>query len=362
VKCIRCGRDSKYKDRAGKRCPGCRERFAFEPHDGDRLTDMAFKAAIDAVSAGGRLRWGVEHLYYDVCRRWNRGAVKGWHVAVVVTGFAVLFVSGVVLKCIALILGGIATFFLYRNSGRPELVAMGEFNRLWIRWKIAHGEPQGVILRQPLAPPARAQEADLGDYSFDRAVICDRARTADLLLANNFHFEHNCAVLSIEGYPPGPFATVRAMLKRNPRLQVFALHDATPAGCRMAYTLAHDPEWFKDHALITDVGLRPVHANRISAPWLPPVSGAVAAGDGLAADEAQWLSQHALELAVFRPETILKQMFAAMTRKKDSSDGGGGYGGGDGGGSSDSHVVNDNVSFSGQGGESGGGGADDSFG
>jgi hypothetical protein len=27
-------------------------------------------------------------------------------------------------------------------------------------------------------------------------VICDRAQTVDVLLANNFHFENNCAVLS----------------------------------------------------------------------------------------------------------------------------------------------------------------------
>ena len=34
-----------------------------------------------------------------------------------------------------------------------------------------------------------------------------------MLLANNFHFENNCAILSIEGYPPNVFETVRAMLK-----------------------------------------------------------------------------------------------------------------------------------------------------
>jgi hypothetical protein len=204
------------------------------------------------------------------------------------------------------------------------------------------------------------KEADVGDYSFDRAVICDRARTADLLLANNFHFEHNCAVLTIDGYPPGPFAMVRAMLKRNPRLQVYTLHDATPAGGRMALKLSKDPDWFAGPLRITDVGLRPAHAKGYVALLSTPRSATVSAGDGLTAVEAQWLSHDVLELAVFRPEYILKQVFAVMTRKKDRNDSGGDGSGG--GGSSEGSVSSDAQAFSGEGGESGGGGADDSFG
>ena len=128
--------------------------------------------------------------------------------------------------------------------------------------------------REPAAP---RPEPDLADYSFDRAVICDRARTVDLLLANNFHFENNCAVLSIDGYPPGPFETVRAMLKRNPRLQVFALHDATPDGCTLAHRLATDPAWFAGQVPVIDVGLRPGHAGPFQGLWLPAAAPFAAA-------------------------------------------------------------------------------------
>ena len=54
MKCVRCGHDSKYKDRSDGRCPGCRAQFAFEPQKKDPVTDAAFKSAIDAVSANGR--------------------------------------------------------------------------------------------------------------------------------------------------------------------------------------------------------------------------------------------------------------------------------------------------------------------
>src|SRR6202040_1215513 len=113
------------------------------------------------------------------------------------------------------------------------------------RWRRVHDPPAGLITR-PDPPPTAAppREPDIGDYSFDRAVICDRARTADLLIANNFHFENNCAVLTVDGYPRAPFATIMTMLKRNPKLQVYALHDATPAGCAMSHKIASDPAWF----------------------------------------------------------------------------------------------------------------------
>ena len=36
-----------------------------------------------------------------------------------------------------------------------------------------------------------------------------------------------------------------------------------------------------------------------------------------AAEEAAWLSQHALELAAIRPEQVLKRLFRALNRKVD---------------------------------------------
>jgi hypothetical protein len=123
--------------------------------------------------------------------------------------------------------------------------------------------PKGLIVRasaRGTPTPKRTFDSDIADYSFDRAVICDRARTADLLIANNFHFENNCAVLSVDGYPEPLFDTVRAMLKRNPKLHVFALHDSSPAGCRLAHRLRTNPEWFAGQGKVTDVGLRPSQA------------------------------------------------------------------------------------------------------
>src|SRR5256714_14539329 len=111
----------------------------------------------------------------------------------------------------------------------------------------AHGNPEKLLPavdRNP--PPAQALPPDVTSYSFDRAVVTDRAETAAMLVANNFHFENDCAVLSLDGYPGAMAPTILEMLKRNPQLHVFGVHDASPQGCLLPLQL-RGPNWFPDH-------------------------------------------------------------------------------------------------------------------
>lgn len=318
MKCIHCGRDSKNKERSNRTCPNCRRKFAFEPREGDPVTDMLFQNAIKRISGDGRLRWGVEHLYYEICRR-KRKVAPVWLVAALLGAtvflltaaalshwFPFLLVAGGI--CGVLTLVALAT----RLRGPFVRIERSAFSGMWDRWRAVHGVPAGVIERAPPQELPKDLEADIGDYSFDRAVVCDRARTVDLLVANNFHFENNCAVLSIDGYPKGPFPVIRAMLKRNPRLLVFVLHDSTPEGCRVARRLVTDPDWFGGSGLkVIDLGLRPRHAGPFRGLLLGS-SGAVGPEDGIRPDEADWLSKHRLELAAARPEQVLKRLFAGL--------------------------------------------------
>lgn len=323
MKCIRCGHDSKYKERSSGRCPQCHREFAFEPQQGALLTDAAFQAAIDAVSAKGQIRWGVEHLYYEVCRRIRRkklapvGCIWVCLIVAIIAFIIAVVGENETLGSIAVGAGIIAIVLYYHRQRKTVRLEDAKFNEMWNRWLKVQGTPPGLIVRQN--PPARSRpvEPDLGDYSFDRAVICDRARTVDLLLANNFHFENNCAVLSIGGYPQGPFETVRAMLKRNPRLQVFVLHDASVAGCKTAFHLVNDPNWFPKYTKVVDVGLRPSHAKPFKGLLIPSGRTSVSPGEGLTLDEAHWLSQYTLELAAIKPEQVLKRLFRAINRKNE---------------------------------------------
>ena len=320
MKCIRCDKDCTYPQRKDKKCPHCGGTFAFEPRAGDPVNDRTFQNAIDAVSSQGQVRFGVENLYYEVCRRGRRkpapvGCIVGLLLlSAVAAGVAIAVPKTGMLWAFAAF-GWLVTLVAVVHRLRSGFVPIerDRFDLLYYRWCAVHERPRSVIVRRDDAAPPPAAEPDLADYSFDRAVICDRARTVDVLLANNFHFENNCAVLSVDGYPQGPFATVKAMLKRNPRLQVFVLHDASLTGCRLAHRLTTDPEWFAGGVRVIDLGLRPKQAERFSG-LFQRSDREVSAGDGISAEEAKWLSARTLELAAIRPEQLLKRLFAAVNR------------------------------------------------
>ena len=325
--CTHCNNDVKHKERPNRVCSMCHHRFAFEPREGDIMTDVAFRNAIDAVSAGGRLRWGVEHLYYEVCRR-RRGFIPGVGTLFLIAAvfFIILLLfgwwPGTGLGLFVFVAGtALAVFVWYRMAHSLIVrVTLEKFNKMWKRWQEVHGTPEGVIIRRKREKRDQTVEPDLGDYSFDRAVICDRGRTVDLLLANNFHFENNCAVLSIGGYPEGPFETVRTMLKRNPRLQVYALHDVRPLGCRMAHRLTSDPAWFKNGGEVKDIGLRPHHTKKFARLYLPSETPHMPPGEGVSEKEAKWLALYGMELAALRPEQIIKAVFKALNDTEEHPD------------------------------------------
>lgn len=75
MKCCHCEADSTRDEwYYTRRCKRCGRKFVFFPRDGDPFSDVAFQNAIAAVSAEGRVRWGVEHLIYVLDRRY----AKAW--------------------------------------------------------------------------------------------------------------------------------------------------------------------------------------------------------------------------------------------------------------------------------------------
>lgn len=380
MKCIHCKHDARYKDRSDGYCPTCKRRFAFEPQRGDPFTDGAFSAALERVSSSDRVRFTAEHVYYEIRRRYRRtlpGKViaRGIFTAVAVAASGVFsaanddptfFYAGLI--------GAPALFGLWfslsRDVAERQRFPRAKFDALFRRYTDAHGVPKTLVERKEPARrrpiPALASEEMLA-YSFDRAVICDRPETVDLLIANQFHFENNCAVLGITGYPEHAFETVRTMLRNNPKLVVVALHDASVEGCKLAYRLRNDPAWFKDGAKVVDIGLRPAH--RKSFPHQEERlddKRQVTAGAGISAAEAAWLSHSMLALAVVTPEQVIKRLFRSITlveeHHDDASDGGS-SGGSDGSSSSSSdHGDHDGDGDMGDGDADASDGGGDSFG
>ena len=137
------------------------------------------------------------------------------------------------------------------------------------------------------------------------------------MVANNFHFENNCAILSLDGYPYGRTDIVMQMLRANPQLKVFTIHDASYAGAEMPLKL-RDPRWFPDPSVkIIDLGLRPAHAQKANLILVKhDIAGQAPPGrSSLTADELAWLAQgNMAELSALRPARLMRSIFQGFAR------------------------------------------------
>jgi hypothetical protein len=355
MKCIHCGTDSKLRDRTGGRCPKCNHRFAFEPtSDPHKVTDGQFKNAADRVSGNGKVHFTERHLWYEFNRRWMKPSFwrSPWGALPFAGASPALLAALGIIKAAVLPLvalgvaagAGLGAVLSHRENQisprppRPPRISLDAFERNYLRrFREVHGDVTSLLPVREAALPSGPREvpADVTAFSFDRAVVTDRWETAQMLVANRFHFEHNCAVLSRDGYPDGIAETVKTMLRRNPRLTVFALHDASPGGCLLPLTL-REPEWFPEPSIrIVDLGLRPETVRRLRIPALPgaPVQLPPRLAELLPAEDVAWLAQgHVGELAALRPAQVLRAAYQGIVAagpndgsSSSGTDGGGGY-------------------------------------
>ncbi len=197
----------------------------------------------------------------------------------------------------------------------------------WInRWQQINGTITNML------PSARQENIpaninpDITAYSFDRVVVCDRAEVAQLLIANNFHFENNCAVLSITGYPENIFSTVMEMLKRNPDLKVYALHNASPRGVSLVNHLRTSHNWFLNtDVTIYDLGLLPRQFINKSKAFVQKKEEYAADAINLSIDvkrdlteaEIAWLeSGNFIELESYTPKRLLRVVTQGIAKSR----------------------------------------------
>ncbi|MFN7383840.1 MAG: hypothetical protein ACK6A9_20520 [Dolichospermum sp.] len=165
---------------------------------------------------------------------------------------------------IVVILGLLSIFLGTRQLGKvqnlpQELLFSSTDLDSWLRkWQRINGKVDQVLTSQQEQIAPKSINPDITAYSFDRLVVCDSANMAQLLIANNFHFENNCAILSITGYPQSIFSTTMEMLRRNPDLKVYAIHDCSPKGVSLVHHLRTSEKWFlNSNVTIIDLGLLP---------------------------------------------------------------------------------------------------------
>jgi hypothetical protein len=187
----------------------------------------------------------------------------------------------------------------------------------WLdRWRQLNGSAMNLL------PPNREDQTpasvnpDVTAYSFDRLVVCSSSAIAQILIANNFHFENNCAILSITGYPQSIFDTTMEMLRRNPALKVYAFHDCSARGVGLIHQLRSSAQWFQNSSVeVFDVGLLPRQVFPGKSMFIQNTADAVQAAkqmspevrSSLSEDEIAWLEAgNVVELESFTPQQLIR--------------------------------------------------------
>jgi hypothetical protein len=228
---------------------------------------------------------------------------------------------------------GIAAAWLSWDCKRQQstifdnfLVEQTQFD-IWLsRWNSINQSPEKILPPPQTSSLPAVPNPEVTAYSFDRVVICDTPEIAQLLISNNFHFENNCAILTIDGYPQSIFETTMEMLSRNPALKVYALHDCSPNGIKLMHHLRAE-DWFPDPSIpIIDVGILPRQIMDNVDVMTPQSSSSAQTSQQLApdlrasltAEELAWLDAGCyLELESFPPQKLIQILQRAINESRE---------------------------------------------
>ncbi len=380
MKCASCGTDNNLKDRKARCgiCKNCYHHFAFDPQAGSKFTDVFFKRSIEAISNENTLFFTEKQFLYLLEKRlkvkvnskmlelllicvflslfWKIGIpifivvliwrsrsqncnpkqrINSARFLQLIGLFSIIgsiiyslnFAGSDETKFLIFLIGIVFGIFLIYfgqiqislNSYIPQkfrYVTPEAVNNWLSRWTDINGVVE-KMLPSPKEESSNIQvSSDISAYSFDRLLVCQTAEIAQCLIANNFHFEHNCAVLSITGYPQSIFNTVMEMLRRNSDLKVYAFHNASPRGVGLVNQLRTSNNWFANSdVIIYDLGLFPRHIFSSKNMFIVNSSESATAAQempatvrqDLSAEEIAWLEEgNYVELESFSPQRLLR--------------------------------------------------------
>lgn len=269
-------------------------------------------------------------------RRFNANNLRNLGILILVVGVSFgIVTSSMLAYWLATLIGlGALWLGLWQKRRITTISEIGLISgakvEIWLEsWARANGSIEKLLPSPSSTLPSSSQntDPDVTAYSFDRLIVCQTDAIAQMLIANNFHFENNCAILSLSGYPQRIFAVTMQMLRRNPELRVFAFHDCSAEGMELVLKLRTDSNWFPDdNIVILDVGLLPRQILAAKQNMFVQLSKASAQGarnlpasiqQNLSSVELQWLEAgNFVELESFTPQKLIQVLHRSIANSQ----------------------------------------------
>ena len=308
MRCASCDQNVQRKrlDETGWRCPSCGHAFVADPKK-DGLSDRAIGKAVEAISAADTLYYSSSHLGYELLRRRaaraKRSSVLGCVVFCVI-GVAVAFFMGSWIPVLAGFALATLTAWFYTGPVSDTFELARRYERV--------NPPQRHVpeFETLLARERGRNLAGLGGAK--RMLVCERAADAGFFIANDFHLKQVCAVVGPDGQALDLYPGLDARLARGDAIDVFTLHDLTPAGLAFAQRVRSTPGWLgrRDAAAIIDLGLNPVHRPLVKSVMRPlaEISGRARGGTG-------WSGDLGAQITALRPAALLAAVRSSIEER-----------------------------------------------
>ena len=265
-------------------CGSCGYRFALNPKQSPKLTDVAFRRLIDRVSGEGEYYFTYNQLLAQVYRRVTKlgtmTVISYLALSILIAGvllvtpflsmdipFSPSFPKGCLITLI--IIGGWIVVVKFMRTVSIDTVRnkIGNYNSIHPIEKMVDGKAFENLKSAEF-------DEEMFQYAPDRILIVERNDMADMLLLNRFHLENKTLVVSAEKYPLRAFRACQEYLSKYPDMEVALMHDASEKGLGMKDRLLRDPEWNLDGRNIRDLGLLPDDLARLKSPmWIPESRG-----------------------------------------------------------------------------------------
>lgn len=349
MKCIECNTDRNLKERTANygKCKN------FEPKQlyyqiGFKFTDRFFAERIKNISVNSTLFFSERQFLY-LCNLYcqtNSNALRsGLPIFMVIVSLSTSFLFAIleidsgnpIAASLAVFVSIIFSIFAFQilqstftaRSKKKLALTSEQIKDLLNKWIAVNGK-----IEKLLSPPKAEKKLnkinyDLNKYSFNRLIVCEKDEIAQFLIANNFHFENNCAIVSINGYPQKIFETVMQMVKRNRDLKIYAPHDASPDGIKILHTLKTNSDWFADiNAVIYDLGLLPrqifksknIFVRQSNSSALLAKKFADTLKDSLSDREIKFINEGKfIELESFTPQKLIQIVTLGIAKSKVSA-------------------------------------------
>ncbi len=338
MKCIRCGTNNNYQDRQDKKCKKCGHKFVFEPKTmTPKITDALFAKILNDISFKNTIFYSQKQFdyYFDKIAK-NRKSKSVIAVLIFIffvsnicfTGFVgVIFgwlLATVTLLGMTSIYFGVVALLNKKPKVQEFIVKQSQLREWQDKWNSINSTPE-KLLPSITSNPNLISNSELNHYSFDRLVVCQKDEIAHFLIANNFHLENNCAILSITGYPENTFQTILNMARQNPNLKVYGLHDCSASGMNLVYNLQTQPNWFLNYQVqIYDLWLSYEQVMKMPNTFVRKDSNSqkielpLEVPQNLSSEEIKWLEKgYYIELESFSPKFLLKVVKKGITNGDD---------------------------------------------